>query len=130
MSLALSTAHLQYRVGRNIYHSCCHAKKLLQAAFGAGAKPAKQIGQQSCAAWAAENLKSYALPATWQLLDRRYGLQVMAFGTLAACYNNPEVFQKVVKMRRGETAKYMTSLSTMHSTYLAFAHFACVILAK
>ena len=33
--------------------------------------------------------------------------QVMAIGTLEACYNNHNVFTGVVKMRRGETAKIM-----------------------
>ena len=57
-------------------------------------------------------------------------LQVMALGTLAVCFNNHGVFTGVVKMRRGEVAKYMTSIDSMHDIHLAFAHFACVLLSK
>lgn len=56
--------------------------------------------------------------------------QVMAIGTLAVCFNNAEVFRRVVKMRRGQVALYTTSLGTMSDTYLAFAHFTCMLLAK
>src|SRR3990167_5302864 len=35
--------------------------------------------------------------------------QVMAIATLALCYNNPNVFKGVVKIRRGETAKVLSS---------------------
>ena len=54
----------------------------------------------------------------------------MAIGTLAVCYNNPGVFTGVVKLRRGQTALYMTSTKDMRSVYLAFAHFANTILQK
>ncbi|KAK9789390.1 hypothetical protein WJX73_009521 [Symbiochloris irregularis] len=56
--------------------------------------------------------------------------QVMAIGTLAECFNNPQVFTGVVKMRRGETAKYMVSINSMRNVYLAFAHFACIMIKK
>ena len=56
--------------------------------------------------------------------------QVMAVGTLAACYNNHGVFTGVVKMRRGAVAKYMSSLTSVEDTYLAFAHYGCALLAK
>ena len=54
----------------------------------------------------------------------------MAIGTLAACYDNAEVFSKVVKMRRGQTAVYMTRTRDMRSVYLAFSHFAGIIVQK
>ncbi|KAK9815785.1 hypothetical protein WJX72_009464 [[Myrmecia] bisecta] len=53
--------------------------------------------------------------------------QVMAIGTLALCWNNHGVFTGVVKMRRGEVAKYMLSLDTMADLYQAFDHFAAII---
>ena len=56
--------------------------------------------------------------------------QIMAIGTLAVCYNNPGVFTGVVKLRRGQTALYMTSTKDMRSVYVAFAHFTSVILQK
>ena len=54
----------------------------------------------------------------------------MAIGTLAVCYDNPDVFRKVVKMRRGQSALYMTRTRDMRSVYLAFAHFAAQIVQK
>lgn len=38
--------------------------------------------------------------------------QIMAIGTLAACYNNHDVFTGVVKMRRGESAKILMTVGT------------------
>ncbi|KDD74507.1 squalene/phytoene synthase, partial [Helicosporidium sp. ATCC 50920] len=46
--------------------------------------------------------------------------QVMAAGTLARCLNNPRVFEGVVKMRRGETAKVMHALRAEEDALLAF----------
>lgn len=45
--------------------------------------------------------------------------QIMAIGTLALCYNNPEVFRGVVKMRRGESAKVLLGVGSggMSSVY-------------
>ena len=54
----------------------------------------------------------------------------MAIGTLAVCYDNPDVFRRVVKMRRGQTALYMTRTRDMRSVYLAFSHFAGQIADK
>ncbi|KAK9915479.1 hypothetical protein WJX75_009807 [Coccomyxa subellipsoidea] len=56
--------------------------------------------------------------------------QVMAIGTLAMCYNNHGVFTGVVKMRRGETAKYVQQLGSMSDLYLAFGRFAASLAAQ
>jgi len=56
--------------------------------------------------------------------------QVMAVATMALCFNNHDVFVRVVKIRRGETAKIFTSLSDMDSLYTHFNFFARVIEAK
>ncbi|CAL8468888.1 g8429 [Coccomyxa elongata] len=56
--------------------------------------------------------------------------QVMAIGTLALCYNNRGVFTGVVKMRRGETAKYVQQLCTMADLHQAFDRFAGSISAR
>jgi len=50
--------------------------------------------------------------------------QVMAMGTLALCYNNPDVFSGVVKMRRGQTAKLVVGLHGMEDLYQAYSEFA------
>jgi farnesyl-diphosphate farnesyltransferase len=46
--------------------------------------------------------------------------QAMALSTLALCYNNHDVFTRVVKMRRGETAKLMFHLEDFPSLCYAF----------
>lgn len=56
--------------------------------------------------------------------------QMMAMGTLSLCYNNPEVFQGVVKMRRGQTASLVVGMNGMESMYNAYAEFASDINAK
>ncbi|DBB12544.1 TPA: hypothetical protein ACH3X3_005339 [Trebouxia sp. C0006] len=56
--------------------------------------------------------------------------QVMAVGTLALCYNNPKVFTGVVKMRRGQVARFMLQVKTMKEVYLIFHHFATTIATK
>nr|AYP73108.1 squalene synthase [Chimonanthus zhejiangensis] len=56
--------------------------------------------------------------------------QIMAIGTLALCYNNLEVFQGVVKMRRGLTAKVIHQTRTMSDVYGAFFSFSCMLKAK
>lgn len=50
--------------------------------------------------------------------------QVMAFATLALLYRNENVFMKVVKIRRGLSAKLMTSITDMNSVNNWFHHFA------
>ncbi|KAI8477155.1 MAG: farnesyl-diphosphate farnesyltransferase [Monoraphidium minutum] len=49
--------------------------------------------------------------------------QVMAAGTLALCYNNGGVFEGVVKMRRGETARIFDEVHTMGDTMRWFTAF-------
>lgn len=57
--------------------------------------------------------------------------QVMAIGTLAHCYNNPQVFKGVVKLRRGESAKIFNAVSDgIQSVYSYFYYFALVIKNK
>lgn len=56
--------------------------------------------------------------------------QVMAIGTLEACYNNHNVFTGVVKMRRGETAKIMWFLKDYTDACILFRHYAKLIAAK
>ncbi|CAH1247876.1 FDFT1 [Branchiostoma lanceolatum] len=41
--------------------------------------------------------------------------QVMAIATLARCYNNPKVFQGVVKIRKGEAVKMMINATNMEN---------------
>ena len=56
--------------------------------------------------------------------------QVMAIGTLEACYNNHGVFTGVVKMRRGETAKIMWYMKDYTDACTLFRHYAKLIAAK
>lgn len=56
--------------------------------------------------------------------------QVMAIGTLEACYNNYNVFTGVVKMRRGETAKIMWFMRDYTDACVLFRHYAKLITAK
>jgi len=56
--------------------------------------------------------------------------QVMAIGTLEACYNNHGVFTGVVKMRRGETAKIMWFMKDFTDACILFRHYAKLISAK
>jgi farnesyl-diphosphate farnesyltransferase len=39
--------------------------------------------------------------------------QIMAIATLAMCYNNGQVFEGIVKMRRGQTAQVHDSSESM-----------------
>lgn len=39
--------------------------------------------------------------------------QIMAIATLAECYNNPEVFKRVVKIPKGLSARIMVQTGTM-----------------
>ena len=50
--------------------------------------------------------------------------QIMAIGTLSLCYNNGAVFEGVVKMRRGETAKHMVCTRNMNDMLIAFSDYA------
>ena len=56
--------------------------------------------------------------------------QVMAIATLALCYNNGKVFEGVVKIRRGKTAKIVTGLNTYEDLVLAFYNYAGDIAAN
>lgn len=56
--------------------------------------------------------------------------QVMAIGTLEACYNNYDVFKGVVKMRRGETAKIMWFMKDYTDACVLFRHYSKLIAAK
>ena len=50
--------------------------------------------------------------------------QIMAIGTLALCYDNGGVFEGVVKMRRGETARHMVRTRGMNDMLVAFSDYA------
>ncbi|KAK9822619.1 hypothetical protein WJX74_010934 [Apatococcus lobatus] len=56
--------------------------------------------------------------------------QVMAIATLALCYNNPAVFRGKVKMRRGQTAKYMMETDSMQTLLEAFMDFGTMLCKK
>ncbi|KYR00544.1 farnesyl-diphosphate farnesyltransferase [Tieghemostelium lacteum] len=58
--------------------------------------------------------------------------QVMAIGTLSACYNNYNVFTGVVKIRKGQRALIVDSIQTrgITATYELFFKFANEILKK
>jgi len=43
--------------------------------------------------------------------------QIMAAGTLALCYDNGGLFEGVVKMRRGETARVFDQCHTLGDVY-------------
>ncbi len=50
--------------------------------------------------------------------------QVMAIATLAQVYNNKHVFSRVVKIRKGLSAKLMLDTNTMEDVYRVFHHLA------
>lgn len=56
--------------------------------------------------------------------------QVMALGTFALCYNNGGVFEGVVKMRRGETARVFAEVHTYGDALRWFRHFLGALAAK
>lgn len=58
--------------------------------------------------------------------------QVMAIATLSLCYNNYGVFQGVVKIRRGQTAKIMLDIYErgQQAVYEHFYHFTNELAAK
>eukprot|EP01027_Heterolobosea_sp_BB2_P014231 GEZU01020462.1.p1 GENE.GEZU01020462.1~~GEZU01020462.1.p1 ORF type:complete len:425 (+),score=189.52 GEZU01020462.1:558-1832(+) len=53
--------------------------------------------------------------------------QVMAIATLALCYNNPNVFRRVVKIRKGLTAKLIMNVKNIDDVRNVFYKFACDI---
>nr|AND81098.1 ayame triterpene biosynthesis protein 3 [Botryococcus braunii] len=56
--------------------------------------------------------------------------EVMGLRTLTLCYNNPQVFRGVVKMRRGETAKLFMSINDKRSFYETYLRLANELEAK
>ena len=54
----------------------------------------------------------------------------MAIATLAECYNNPRVFQGVVKIRKGVAVSLMMDASCMSNVYAVFDRYIHVISAK
>ncbi|XP_024532546.1 squalene synthase 1 [Selaginella moellendorffii] len=56
--------------------------------------------------------------------------QVMAIATAAVCYNNPQVFRGVVKIRRGTTAKIIVTTNNMADVCGAFYDFASILASK
>ena len=48
----------------------------------------------------------------------------MAIATLAACYNNPNVFTGVVKIRKGQAVALMMESTNMTQLQLIMAQFA------
>jgi farnesyl-diphosphate farnesyltransferase len=55
--------------------------------------------------------------------------QITAFGTLAMCYNNEQVFRGSVRLRKGLTAKIL-DVKTMTDVYGAFYDFSNLLAAK
>jgi len=53
--------------------------------------------------------------------------QVMAMGTLAVCFNNHKVFEGVVKMRRGETAKVFWNIGDFSDACSMFMYYSRMI---
>lgn len=53
----------------------------------------------------------------------------MAIATLALCYNNPDVFSGVVKIRKGQAVSLMmqsTNMDNFQTTMAEFAQEVCV----
>ncbi|KAH9307251.1 hypothetical protein KI387_035162, partial [Taxus chinensis] len=55
---------------------------------------------------------------------------IMALATLEICYNNLQVFRRVVKIRRGLTAKIMDRTKSMADVYEAFFDFSGSLASK
>ncbi|KAJ7295956.1 hypothetical protein O6H91_Y153200 [Diphasiastrum complanatum] len=53
--------------------------------------------------------------------------QIMAIATLAACYNNIQVFRGVVKIRRGLAAKIVLETRSMSDVYSTFYDFTSML---
>ena len=49
--------------------------------------------------------------------------QVMAIATLERCYDNYNVFKRVVKIRKGETVKMMMEATNVNSVKAIMSHF-------
>ena len=49
--------------------------------------------------------------------------QVMAIATLERCYDNYDVFKRVVKIRKGETVKMMMEATNVNSVKAIMSHF-------
>uniref|UniRef100_A0A8C1R7R3 Squalene synthase n=1 Tax=Cyprinus carpio TaxID=7962 RepID=A0A8C1R7R3_CYPCA len=56
--------------------------------------------------------------------------QVMAIATLSACYNNPQVFQGVVKIRKGQAVTLMMQATNMSAVLSIIAQYSQEILQK
>ncbi|XP_048842083.1 squalene synthase isoform X2 [Brienomyrus brachyistius] len=56
--------------------------------------------------------------------------QVMAIATLSACYNNPQVFQGVVKIRKGQAVTLMMQASNMDAVKAIISQYSQEILQK
>ncbi|CAL9692402.1 unnamed protein product [Knipowitschia caucasica] len=56
--------------------------------------------------------------------------QVMAIATLSACYNNPMVFQGVVKIRKGQAVTLMMEATNMRAVQLIITQYSQEILQK
>lgn len=56
--------------------------------------------------------------------------QVMAIATLSACYNNPNVFQGVVKIRKGQAVTLMMQATNMGAVQSIIAQYSQEILQK
>ena len=55
----------------------------------------------------------------------------MAIATLSACYNNPQVFQGVVKIRKGQAVTLMmqaTNMGAVQSIMAQYSQEVCVYL--
>ena len=50
--------------------------------------------------------------------------QTMAVATLAVCYNNPSVFTRVVKIRKGQAVALMMASSNMTQLHVIMTQFA------
>ena len=47
----------------------------------------------------------------------------MAIATLERCYNNYDVFKRVVKIRKGETVRMMMEATNVNSVKAIMSHF-------
>ncbi|KAG1941826.1 squalene synthase isoform X1 [Pimephales promelas] len=56
--------------------------------------------------------------------------QVMAIATLSACYNNPQVFQGVVKIRKGQAVTLMMQATNMAAVQSIITQYSQEILQK
>uniref|UniRef100_A0A0E9TSR0 Uncharacterized protein n=1 Tax=Anguilla anguilla TaxID=7936 RepID=A0A0E9TSR0_ANGAN len=54
----------------------------------------------------------------------------MAIATLSACYNNPQVFQGVVKIRKGQAVTLMMQATNMGAVRSIISQYSQEILQK